>query len=248
MDEIQISLVFGTYNRLKMLKKCIESIRNNGIEAPYEIVVIDGGSTDGTGKWLIRQNDILSIFEHNRDRWTKKPKRSWAYAYNLGYKCAQGKYVAQLNDDILIRASALQEAYEFMEQQSQDVGACAFPFRDRPDEDKYKVGTTLGGKMFVNFGYYRKDVLEKVGFLDEKTYAFYHADGDLGLKIWNEGYRVVMCPDARIDHFPKYRSDRVRKANYKLAQENRDWEKYIGKWKETFVGEANPGGWIILDV
>ena len=43
-----ISIVLGTYNRKNFLKETIKSIRNNNINVPYEIIVIDGGSSDGS--------------------------------------------------------------------------------------------------------------------------------------------------------------------------------------------------------
>ncbi|MCK4664982.1 MAG: glycosyltransferase [Bacteroidales bacterium] len=43
-----ISVVLGSYNRKPFLEKAIESVRNNNIHLPYEIIVVDGGSTDGS--------------------------------------------------------------------------------------------------------------------------------------------------------------------------------------------------------
>jgi glycosyltransferase involved in cell wall biosynthesis len=48
----QISVVLGTYNRLPFLKATIASVRTSQIDIPYEIVVVDGGSSDGTIEWL----------------------------------------------------------------------------------------------------------------------------------------------------------------------------------------------------
>ena len=66
MTKARLSIVIGTYNRRILLQNCIRSIRMNGITLPYEIIVIDGGSNDGTEKWLVRQRDILTICQHNR--------------------------------------------------------------------------------------------------------------------------------------------------------------------------------------
>ena len=51
----QVSVVLGTYNRLPFLKSTIASVRSSQIDVPYEIIVVDGGSTDGTIDWLTEQ-------------------------------------------------------------------------------------------------------------------------------------------------------------------------------------------------
>ena len=54
-DSPKISVVIGSFNRCKLLKLCIESIRDELETLEYEIIVVDGGSTDGTVEWLTLQ-------------------------------------------------------------------------------------------------------------------------------------------------------------------------------------------------
>ena len=42
-----LTILIGSYNRLDLLKKSIEAIRSQ-TSSSYEIIVVDGGSTDGT--------------------------------------------------------------------------------------------------------------------------------------------------------------------------------------------------------
>src|SRR5690242_4689170 len=56
-----VSIVLGSYNRKEFLNEAIQSIRRNGITVPYEIIVVDGGSTDGALEWLTRQQDVITI-------------------------------------------------------------------------------------------------------------------------------------------------------------------------------------------
>ena len=91
----QISVVIATYNRYHFLRHAIFSVRKELTCIPHEIIVIDGGSTDGTLKWLPFQKDIISIIQNNRGTWKGShiERRSWGYFINLGFKCAQGKYL-----------------------------------------------------------------------------------------------------------------------------------------------------------
>ena len=46
-----IFVVTGTYNRLTMLQRMIASARKSAGTLPTELIVVDGGSTDGTLEW-----------------------------------------------------------------------------------------------------------------------------------------------------------------------------------------------------
>jgi GT2 family glycosyltransferase len=54
-----------TMNNLELTKACIESVRNQDVEAA--IGVVDNGSTDGTLEWLSEQRDVQIVkFGENR--------------------------------------------------------------------------------------------------------------------------------------------------------------------------------------
>ncbi|HET7288694.1 MAG TPA: glycosyltransferase, partial [Pyrinomonadaceae bacterium] len=58
---VHVSVVFGTYNRIQHLKRCVESVRAACTNVTYEIVVGDGGSTDGSKEWLKQQHDVKYV-------------------------------------------------------------------------------------------------------------------------------------------------------------------------------------------
>lgn len=243
-----VSVVLGTYNRLSFLKLSADSIRQELHDFPHEIIVIDGGSTDSTLKWLTRQKDIISIIQHNRGEWRGKKieRRSWGYFMNLGFKCSQGKYVCMLSDDCLVAPGAIRNGYKLFEEElnrGKKVGAVAFYWRNWPEQENYWVGLTLGNKMFVNHGMYLKEALEDVGYIDEDTYHFYNADGDLCLKMWHKGYECVDSPCSYIEHFT-HANLSVRASNLETEKEDRC--RFLGKWSGIFYNEAedNTGGWI----
>ena len=107
----QISVVLATFDRKPFLKACIKRIRNelSLLDCGGEIVVIDGGSTDGTLQWLCKQSDIITVVQHNR-QWTNNiphRKESWGYFINLGFKIARGEIVCMVSDDVLLLPGAI---------------------------------------------------------------------------------------------------------------------------------------------
>ncbi len=242
-----ISVVIGSYNRSKLLKLTIESVRDELKSIPHEMIIVDGGSTDGALKWLMKQKDIITIIQHNRGRWKgeKLDRKPWGYFMNLGFKCAHGKYICMLSDDCLIVPGSIINGYNLFEEKinaGQKVGALAFYWRHWPEKGKYWVGLTLGNKMFVNHGMYLKKALEDIGFIDEETYHFYYADGDLCLKIWEKGYRIVDSPDSYVEHY-SHADPFLRRSN--AEREREDWKSYLDKWTGSFYnGSSESGGQI----
>ncbi|MBI4232783.1 glycosyltransferase [Candidatus Peregrinibacteria bacterium] len=243
-----VSVVLGSYNRLDFLKLTLESIRKELVELPHEIIVVDGGSTDGTLRWLMEQKDVITIVQHNRGTWRgeKIQRRSWGYFMNLGFKAANGTYVCMLSDDCLVVPGAIRNGcalFDDRRKNRESIGAVAFYWRNWPDQKEYVVGLTLGKKMFVNHGLYLKEALEQVGYIDEETYAFYHADGDLCLKMWEKGLAVIDSPDSYIEHFG-HANIKVKADN--LTKQKQDWENYTKRWDSLFYHKETKetGGWI----
>jgi glycosyltransferase involved in cell wall biosynthesis len=250
-DNVPISVVLGSLNRKKFLKATVQSIRDNGISVPYEIIVVDGGSTDGSLGWLSRQKDIITIVQHNQGTFRGQPiqRRSWGYFMNLAFKCAQGKFIVMISDDSLLIPGSIMNGLNYFEDltlQGRTIGAVAFYFRNWPEQPKYFVRTTLGHKISVNHGMFLRSALEDVGWIEEERYQFYHADSDLSLKLWQRGYEVVDCPGAFVEHFRHVNSS-MRKQN--MRSQKSDWSAYVDRWAGVFCDpdNDNSGGWIYSD-
>jgi GT2 family glycosyltransferase len=135
-----------------------------------------------------------------------------------------------LSDDCLVVPGAIRNGIETFEQhmaQGERVGAVAFYWRNWPDDEQYKVGLTFGDRMFVNHGLYLHSAMEEVGFVDEEAFSFYHADGDLGLRMWEAGYACVDAPGSLVEHYLDA-NHAVRASNYERQQA--DWSAYRDRW------------------
>jgi glycosyltransferase involved in cell wall biosynthesis len=232
----QLSIVLGSFDRLPVLRRSLESIRSNGIRMPYEIIVVDGGSRDGSLEWLINQSDVVTIAQHNRsEKRSEQRRRSWGYFMNLGFRIAQGRWVLMLSDDcVLVRDSvtnAVMHADE-LTRAGRKIGGVAFYYRNWPEEQEYYVQSTLGGMLMVNHGLFSKEALMKVGYAEEDNYSFYKCDSDLALKMWAAGFEIIDCQKAFVEHL-LLPSEKIRIENSSTMA--RDRAALIERWKGVFV-------------
>ena len=91
-----IKIIIPVWNLLSCTRTAIYTIQSNSNPHEYEIIVIDNGSTDGTGLWL-KQNNIEHI--------TNKSNLGVTVAWNQGLEAAlnsNASTIALLNNDIYV--------------------------------------------------------------------------------------------------------------------------------------------------
>ena len=246
-----VSVVLGTYNRLPFLQSTITSIRASKIDFSYEVIVVDGGSTDGTIEWLTAQRDIILIVQHNHETVGAKTrrKRGWGYFMNLGFKCAEGRYICLISDDSVVHPDTLSNGVKRFDRElasGRRMGGVAFYWRSWPQEQQYRVSSTLSNFRMINHGLFLREAVEAVGWIDHLRYDFYCADGDLALKLWHAGYEIDACENALLEHF-EHADSSMRQQN--LSGLDTDWAKYTARWTGIYYDPAMPmiGSWTSLD-
>ena len=105
-----VSLVIPTLNNLDFTRECLEAIRKTAGMIPYEIIVVDNASTDGTGDYLLQEESagrLKVIFN--------KENLGFAKACNQGARIAGGKYLIFLNNDTVPQPGWLEEMVQLAE-------------------------------------------------------------------------------------------------------------------------------------
>lgn len=257
----ELSVVLGTYNRKSYLKKTVSNIREELKQVPLrsEIIIVDGGSDDGSISWLAKQKDIISIIQHNRGRWKGDiiQQRSWGYFMNLAFKCAQGKYICMVSDDSLLVPGSLKngvDEFESLLAAGKKIGALAFYWRNWPTYKRYFV-IKVKEQPYLNHGLFLREALEAVGHINEDDYYFYCADTDLSFRLTAAGYTVETTSRALVEH-SQHVNRKVRLANKgknkeRLAHDEAalqwNWSSFFGADEYRAVVEYEENSNIIPD-
>ncbi len=92
------SVIIPCWNQLEFTRKCIPALfRQTGPN--WELVVINNGSTDGTGDYLAGVQDVspvpVTVIANTTNR-------GFPAAINQGLQCARGEYLVLLNNDVVV--------------------------------------------------------------------------------------------------------------------------------------------------
>lgn len=86
----KFSIVTVCFNEEEQIQKTIDSVRSQSLFGDCELIIVDGGSTDGTHDVLRKNHDVIDklIIEEDRGLYD---------AMNKGVRCARGQLIAFLN-------------------------------------------------------------------------------------------------------------------------------------------------------
>lgn len=92
---MDVSLIIGTRNRCEKLARCLQSVRQISFEQPWELIVVNNGSTDGTPAVVQEFTATAPVLVH----YIFEPKPGLGNAHNAGLSVARGKILAFTDDD-----------------------------------------------------------------------------------------------------------------------------------------------------
>lgn len=204
-----ISVIIPVYNEEKHIKKLLNSLAKQTLQQElFEIILVDGKSTDNTKK------EILSYKEKHSERniiLINNPKRRTPFAFNKGIQKAQGTYITIVGAHSELAKNWLQKSYETIKKAPQDVMAIGGRWENQASTTKastaiaYTTSTFWGGGMSsyrynkkphyadtVVYGMYKKEIFKKIGLFD--TNFLIGQDGELNLRIKKAGYKMYCNP------------------------------------------------------
>lgn len=253
-EDYKFSIIISTYNRCSVLKRCIDSLRENSY-FKLEIIIVADPCNDGTIEYLETEKasrDTVVVINDSRIGHSK--------SLNKGVRLATGDYVAFFNDDIVVMPGW--DLFVVLTIDEHDDVGCGIPLVIYPDGKVQSAGehvpyrspifhfigqvpyvdtSPVAGKYIrdflqfqvpreVDYGYIpvmKRGCFERNGLVDER-FERYFIDPDQGYRIQQTGYKNIYCPTSVLIHYELSKRDDVDTIR-EIAR--MDMKRFADKWK-----------------
>ena len=199
----KVSIVMLTFNQLSDTRLCTESLeKNTGCD--YELIFVDNGSTDGTRKYL---DNLRETRKHVKTIFNKA-NLGFSMANNQGIGVAEGEYILLLNNDVVLTEGWLERLMACAES-GPAIGVVGPCTNHAVGEQVIDVELELNQadinrfacmQLLKNAGCWfethriigfcmliKREVIDKIGMLDERFGPGGYEDYDFCLRIRQAG-------------------------------------------------------------
>jgi succinoglycan biosynthesis protein ExoA len=209
-----VSILIPCYQERNFIRGCLDSVLAFDLpeSTDIEILVLDGGSTDGT-------RDIVREFsaEDPRVRLVDNPGRTQSAALNLGIPMSRGEYIMRLDAHSVYPRDYLELCLETALRTGADNtgGAVATLRRGEGYQSalvqaitthKFGVGDSgfrtdaaEGPADTVPYGFFKRGIFERVGLFDERLLRA--QDYEMNRRITHRGGKVWLNPRIQVHYY-----------------------------------------------
>jgi glycosyltransferase involved in cell wall biosynthesis len=200
MTSLPISIIIPSFNQGAYIEQTLRSVLDQDYPA-LELIVMDGGSTDGTTEILHRYRDRMAILESQRDR-------GQSHAINKGLERMTGEVWAYLNsDDLLAPGSLVRIAESFRDPAADWIGAVSTIFDGTGDHGHVAPQEPCALSEVLtpwhrsvqhvfpcsNVCFMRRVIYDRIGGFDESFH--YSMDMEYYTRALFNGFQLRRLPD-----------------------------------------------------
>tara|TARA_R110000751_G_scaffold107144_1_gene203300 strand:+ start:6081 stop:6773 length:693 start_codon:yes stop_codon:yes gene_type:complete len=190
-----ISIVTGTLNRLSLLPNLIQNTVDSCDK--LELVLVDGGSNDGTIEYLKKlSHPKIKLIEVGG-------RSSYPHFMNLGINNASHEWICQWNDDVLL----VNDWSDVLKNVSNQFDVYHFNWKYGNvvdiENNEWNILGTHGKngwcltESVLNYGLYNKKIFREVGMYDNE-FKYYYADGDMAKRSTYFGYKHKLLENIKV--------------------------------------------------
>jgi GT2 family glycosyltransferase len=249
------TIVIPVFNQCPFTRKCLEVLaRNTPASTPFEVLIVDNGSTDDTQAFL---TEAVKSYPWLRV-WTSPKNLGFAAGCNQGAREARGEYVVFLNNDTEVHPDWLEPLVKVLRDDPR-VGAVGGKIINMDGTKIQTAGMYLAddrrnGRTFAMWLYARNEPVSDpryntaricvivagvcmavrrqqfldLGGFDEQFYNGYE-DVDFCLRLGEKGLLVVCEPACVVRHFESPdREERYRRYVQNRALLEKRWRDKVG--------------------
>jgi GT2 family glycosyltransferase len=247
----RVSILIVTYDNLDLTRLCLASIQRAAGAAPFEVIVVDNASRDGTPAYLreCAAGQLLpfKIIE-NPDN------RGFAAANNQAAAAAAGELLVFLNNDTVVTSGWLERLTAILDgdpaiglvgpatnscgNEAQvgtryaDLDGMA---RFAAEYTRAHAGEREELPMLTLFcAAMRRELYQEIGGLDERYRVGMFEDDDLAMAVRARGRRVVLARDVFVHHYGGAAFSRLPGSAYlRIWWQNR--RRFEQKWGRAWL-------------
>jgi GT2 family glycosyltransferase/glycosyltransferase involved in cell wall biosynthesis len=251
----RVSIVMPVYNKSAYTSACLRSIVEHAGAVPFEVIVVDDGSTDRTAERLADVDGIRAI--------RNAENLGFIGSCNAGAAAANGELVLFLNNDTRVTVGWLEALVRCLDEapdaglvgaklvypdgRLQEAGGIVFSdasgwnygrFED-PDDPRFafrrEADYCSGAAILL-----RTELFRRLGGFDTRYAPAYYEDTDLAFAVRAAGLKVYYEPASAVIHFEGITSGTDTSTGIKRFQ-TINHAKFAEKWKLALTHQPAPG-------
>lgn len=194
-----VSVIIPAYNASGTIEACIASLLAQQTEPPFEIIVVDDGSTDGTGDIAARYPGVKVLRQRNGGA---------AAARNIGACKATGDILCLIDADCVATSGWVESLVRVIKAGADGAKGTLLSgqkelvarFTQIEYEDRYNRMNPQRQIDFIDTGSaaYRRDVFLEAGGFDETLSE--NEDQELSFRLAAQGCDLRFAPEAQVYH------------------------------------------------
>ncbi len=218
---LRFSIVMPSFNHAHFIERSLNSVLNQGCDGT-QLIVMDGGSTDGTPAVLARYGPDIAL-------WRSEADRGQSDALNKGFRHADGDIFGWLNSDDIYLPGAFAHVAALFESHP-DIDVVYGDWYSIDTEDRIRerhLGLACSRGQLITEGFFcnaqamfwRGRLHERFGEFDLSLH--YTMDYDLMLRLLTlAGRRAFLRTERPLGCFRVYPGQKTGSSDLKVAQEH----------------------------